>query len=366
MKLDLSYSLQRAAYDMSGIADMKRQAGNQSPAALQRIAREFESLFIQMMMKSMRQAVPEGNLLNTQNTQFFTSLFDQQIAQQASGTGGFGLADMLLKQLMPKAPVGEAASAQTVQVQNKTVLENGAGTLAQTLFTDMTPNLPPKSLGHLLYQELKPKDAIILDKGKLSPGQKLQQAVTEDMITFVKQWLTPAKKAAVKSGVPYEVIIAQAALETGWGQKQIKTETGDQSHNYFGIKAGLLWGGKTTSVMTTEYYNNEPVKMQDTFRVYETHNEGIEDYIQLLKNDRRYRSVVLASTPEQAALALQQANYATDPNYGHKLIQVIQRIKQIRYAIAPLNLLTYKKELYKDQKFRRHCFPNKYTYPLYG
>lgn len=344
MKLDLSYSLQRTAYDMSGIVDMKRQAGNQSPAALQRVAKEFESLFIQMMMKSMRQTVPEGNLLNTQNTQFFTSLFDQQIAQQISGTGGFGLADMLLKQLMPKAPVGEASS-QTVQVQNKTTLKNGAGTLAQTLFTDMTPNLPPKSLSHLLYQELRSKGAVMLDKGKRSPGQKLQQAVTEDMITFVKQWLTPAKKAAVKSGVPYEVIIAQAALETGWGQRQIKTKTGDQSHNYFGIKAGLSWEGKTASVTTTEYYNNEPVKMQDMFRVYDTHNEGIEDYIQLLKNDRRYRSVVLASTPEQAALALQQANYATDPNYGNKLIQVIQRIKQIRYAIAPLNLLTYQKRI---------------------
>jgi len=121
--------------------------------------------------------------------------------------------------------------------------------------------------------------------------------------------------------------VAQAALESGWGQREIPTADGKQSFNLFGIKAGGSWSGPTTDITTTEYTNGVAKKVQASFRVYGSYVEAITDYVKLLTNNPRYAQVTAAGTPEQAAHALQAAGYATDPNYASKLVNVIQKIK---------------------------------------
>lgn len=316
----INNQLHRFAYDVSGLNDLKQFASNRSPESIKQVAKAFEGIFIQMMMNCMRQAIPEGGLLPSSASQLFTSIFDQQIAQRASLGRGVGLADMLIKQMMP-------------EVQSATQMDLSLP--GNALFSDSSYHVPPKALGQMFYQKLPSKRATYLDDGVLPSIEKLIEPAAGNMINFVKFWLMPAKKASIQSGIPYEVIIAQAALETGWGQKQIKTEDGLPSYNYFGIKAGESWQGRRTAIQTSEYNDNKVTKMIDQFRVYDNPHEALKDYIQLLMKSQRYQSVVNAPTAEHAALALQQVNYATDPNYATKLIQLIHRIKEVNKALMP-------------------------------
>lgn len=344
----LDNQVHRFAYDISGLNDLKRFASGRTPESIKQVAKAFEGIFVQMMMSSMRQAIPEGGLLSSSASQLFTSIFDQQIAQRASLGRGVGLADMLIKQMMPEAlptphkngenlPAKSATPRDAFQYLNLVTDEAKAHSSSPDngLFSDSSYHVPPKALGQIFYQKLQPKKAAYLDDGVLPSVAELMEPATESMVNFVKFWLTPAKTTSIKSGIPYEVIIAQAALESGWGQKQIKTEDGLPSYNYFGIKAGESWQGKRTTIKTSEYNDNKVTKMVEQFRVYDNHHEALKDYIQLLTKNKRYQSVVRAPTAEHAAMALQQVNYATDPNYAAKLIQLIHRIKQINKTLVP-------------------------------
>lgn len=338
----LNNQLHRFAYDVSGLNDLKRFASAQTPESIKQVAKAFEGIFVQMMISSMRQTIPEGGLLSSSASQLFTSIFDQQIAQRVSLGRGVGLADMLIKQMMPKVlsiahKDGENLSARSTtqrsafQYLNLMANEEKAHSSPPNngLFSDSSYHMSPEALGRIFYQKLQPKRAANPDDGALPSMAELIEPARESMTNFVKFWSIPAKKASVKSGIPYEVIIAQAALESGWGKKQITTEDGLPSYNYFGIKAGESWPGKKTAVKTSEYNDNKMTQKIDHFRVYDNHHEALKDYIQLLMKNKRYQSVLNAPTAEHAALALQQVNYATDPNYAAKLIQLIHRIKQV-------------------------------------
>jgi len=133
----------------------------------------------------------------------------------------------------------------------------------------------------------------------------------------------PARAASRQTGVPAELILAQAALETGWGRHEIATAEGRNSHNLFGIKAGSRWQGPTTEVVTHEYLNGQRTRMTDTFRVYGSFEESFTDYARLISDNPRYAGVVSAGSAEQAARALQAGGYATDPAYADKLIAVM-------------------------------------------
>jgi len=150
-----------------------------------------------------------------------------------------------------------------------------------------------------------------------------------DSRDFIAQLTQPAQAASQQSGIPHHLILAQAALESGWGQRQILTRDGKPSYNVFGIKASGNWKGETTDIMTTEYEHGEAKKVRATFRVYGSYFEALNDYVKLISNNPRYAAVANAQSAEQGAQALQAAGYATDPKYAQKLVGMIQQFKSM-------------------------------------
>ncbi|MCF8002783.1 MAG: flagellar assembly peptidoglycan hydrolase FlgJ [Chromatiaceae bacterium] len=198
---------------------------------------------------------------------------------------------------------------------------NRAGTLASNNATDGSADYWAPSSGGLL-------DAL---SGSLDPRPANLSAMTSADVrdqpahvqAFLQPLVAPAQAASRKTGVPAELILAQAALETGWGRHQIRTDDGRNSHNLFGIKAGSHWQGPTAAVTTHEYYNGQRTRIKDQFRVYDSYEAAFTDYGRLISRSPRYAAVGTAPTAEQAARALQAGGYATDPAYADKLIKIM-------------------------------------------
>jgi peptidoglycan hydrolase FlgJ len=323
MKNRINQSINRFAYDFSSISQLKRNAISGTSDSIKQVADQFETLFINMMMQSMRKTIPNGGLFNQSAMQLFTSMFDQQIAQQTAGKG-FGLANVIAKQLNNQPNTSANINAQPQTNNNQPNMR-----LAQSLFSDNQSNLSPAALGQMLYQQQKANNLTKANINALSQQTPLNDLDKDPITQFITEWFEPAQKASKASGIPYEVIIAQAALETGWGKKQIKTTDNQPSHNYFGIKATSSWKGHSTRLTTQEFLNNNMIKIKDDFRVYRNKQHALTDYLDLLTKNPRYKAVVNAPDARTAAKALQDAQYATDPNYSDKLIQIISRIEQI-------------------------------------
>ncbi len=293
-------SMSGAAYDTQSLNSLKLAVQKDPQAHIKEVAKQFEGVFVQMMLKSMRSALPQDGLLSSDQTRLYTSMYDQQIAQNMSEKG-LGMADLMVKQLTGGNP---EPSEQ-------------AGTVPMALDKEVLSTMP------LLAMEQMIRKAIPNAPDRTSGGAPLGQ----DSGQFVSRLSIPAQVASKESGISHQLIVAQAALESGWGQREIPTADGKQSFNLFGIKAGSNWSGPTTDITTTEYTHGVAKKVQASFRVYGSYVEAIADYVKLLTNNPRYARVTAAGTPEQAAHALQAAGYATDPNYADKLVSVIQKIK---------------------------------------
>ncbi|WP_411705538.1 flagellar assembly peptidoglycan hydrolase FlgJ [Edaphovirga cremea] len=295
-------SLSSAAWDAQSLNALKRDVGKDPQAHLKQVAQQFEGVFVQMMLKSMRAALPKDGILSSDQTQLYTSMYDQQIAQQMSEKG-LGMADMMVKQLSGSHPA-----------PNET-----AGTVPMALDNDVLQTLPLQALDQMM------RKAIPSAPDRTAGGMNVARSNGE----FVSRLTIPAQVASQQSGIPHQLIMAQAALESGWGQREIPTADGKPSYNLFGIKAGSNWQGDSTEITTTEFANGVAKKVKASFRVYGSYVEAIADYVKLLTNNPRYAQVVAANTPEQAAHALQAAGYATDPLYAKKLVSLIQQMKDI-------------------------------------
>lgn len=295
---DTSQSMMGAAYDSRSLNNLKRLASSDPKAHALQVAKQVEGMFVQMMLKSMRQALPQDGMLSTEQTRLYTSMYDQQIGQQIASKG-LGLADMIVKQMeTQKAP------------------DEKAGTVPMPLDKAFINTLPPLAMEQMVRKAVPRFNAS-------------EMPLSGDNSDFIAQLSQPAKAASEQSGIPHHLILAQAALESGWGQRQILTRDGKPSYNVFGIKATGSWQGKTTDVMTTEYENGEAKKVKQKFRVYDSYFDALTDYVKLLSNNPRYAAVTTAASPEQGAQALQAAGYATDPKYAQKLVGMIQQFKNM-------------------------------------
>ncbi|HBC82700.1 MAG TPA: flagellar assembly peptidoglycan hydrolase FlgJ, partial [Escherichia sp.] len=270
--------------------------------------RQVEGMFVQMMLKSMREALPKDGLFSSDSTRMYTSMYDQQIAQQLTAGKGLGLAEMMVKQM--SGGQSEPTEAPS-QVPMKFPLETVTSYQNQAL-TQMVRKAMPKT----------------------PDGGGNDAALSGDSKEFLAQLSLPARLASEQSGVPHHLILAQAALESGWGQRQIKRENGEPSFNLFGVKASSSWKGPTTEITTTEYENGEAKKVKAKFRVYGSYLEALSDYVGLLSRNPRYAAVTTAATAEQGAQALQSAGYATDPNYARKLTSMIQQLKSLSDKVS--------------------------------
>lgn len=294
-------SLTNAAYDSRSLNELKRQAAADPQGKALQVAKQVEGMFVQMMLKSMRQALPQDGMLSNDQTRLYTSLYDQQIAQEI-GKRGLGLADTIVRQMQPSPPPDERSGTLPMALDNSFIYSSSSSVPQQLeqIVRKAMPRLP------------------------VTPAN-----LPADSSEFIAQLAQPAKLASQQSGIPHHLILAQAALESGWGQRQILTRDGKPSYNVFGIKASANWKGETTDIMTTEYEAGEAKKVRASFRVYSSYLEALTDYVRLLSKNPRYAAVTTAPSAEQGARALQAAGYATDPDYAQKLVGMIQQFKHM-------------------------------------
>jgi peptidoglycan hydrolase FlgJ len=302
--MDLS---NRFALDVQGFDAMRAQASTQSPQAIKAAAKQFDAVFTQMMLKSMREATPSESPLDSHDGDSFTGMMDQQLAQQMSNKG-IGVADAMLKQLLRNAGASTDGS------------DSNAGTLA-------TLNALGKAYGNAAANGSLSKDQVAYgDNSALTPPLR-GSGDSPKIDSFVDKLAASAQQASSDTGIPARFIIGQAALESGWGKKEIKNRDGSTSYNVFGIKATSDWTGKTVSTTTTEYINGQPHKVVEKFRAYDSYKDAMTDYANVLKSNPRYASVMSASRDAEGfAKGMQRAGYATDPHYAKKLMSIMQKI----------------------------------------
>ncbi|MBJ9826706.1 flagellar assembly peptidoglycan hydrolase FlgJ [Citrobacter koseri] len=298
--------LASAAWDAQSLNELKAKAGQDPAANIRPVARQVEGMFVQMMLKSMREALPKDGIFSSDQTRLYTSMYDQQIAQQMTAGKGLGLAEMMVRQMTE----GQTQPAEEApQVPMKFPLETVTSYQNQAL-TQLVRKAMPKA------------------------PENNDEPLSGDSKDFLAQLSLPARLASEQSGVPHHLILAQAALESGWGQRQIRRENGEPSFNLFGIKASSNWKGPVTEITTTEYENGEAKKVKARFRVYSSYLEALSDYVGLLTRNPRYAAVTAASTAAQGAQALQNAGYATDPDYARKLTSMIQQLKSMSDKVS--------------------------------
>ncbi|WP_294769422.1 flagellar assembly peptidoglycan hydrolase FlgJ [uncultured Rhodoferax sp.] len=287
---------QNLAADSQSLSNLKLEAGKATPETIKETAKQFESLFMRELVKSMREAnnAMKAGMLDNPGSDLGTDLLDQQFAVQMSGQPG-GLSDLISQQL--------ARQMGVTMPGMEPVAKPAAATPATT------------DLG--------------LD-AKITPV-KTKRAPTESQSDFVKKHSDTASKVEKATGIPASFMLGQAGHETGWGKYEIKGKGGTPSYNLFGIKAGASWTGKVAEVTTTEYVNGVAKKQVAKFRAYDSYEDSFKDYARLISESPRYAKARTATTSVNAfASGLQKAGYATDPEYAAKLSRAINTTLQLR------------------------------------
>jgi flagellar protein FlgJ len=261
-------------------ATLRSRAAADPKASIKEAAKQFEALFMQEIMKSMRQATLASGMLDNAGTQLGTEMLDTQFANQMTGLRG-GLGDVIARQLERQMGVAATPAAPAQQPAAVATAARVASDFSQT-------------------------------------NGKARQ------ITFLQANQGAATAAEADTGIPAAFMLAQAAHETGWGQREIRLADGSSANNVFGIKAGPGWTGAVAEVTTTEFVNGQAQKLTQRFRAYASAADSFRDYAQLMKGNSRYSRVLAAGgSAERFAQGLQAAGYATDPAYADKLGRVI-------------------------------------------
>lgn len=309
----------RLAFDVNASQDLREQLKKDPQAGLQAAAQQFEAMFLQMVLKSMRDATPQDGLFDSDQSRFYTSMLDQQLAQNMAGGRGVGFARLIEEQLgrlLPQANASGDAGTAGADVLPSAIRAGNALPL----------NLPDARHLPAAYSSSPPdgSDSVAARfSGTQVAGAGENEAGTGNAKEFVNQVWPHAVEASRATGIPPQFLVAQAALESGWGKSEIRRADGSTSYNLFGIKAGKSWGGNTVDAPTTEYVDGKAQRVSEKFRAYGSYAEGFRDYANLLRNNPRFGNVVGSQDGAEFAKRLQQAGYATDPAYADKLARII-------------------------------------------
>ena len=295
-------------FDSSQLADLRRNArsGASSERKERDVAQQFEAIFIQNILKQARQTqLGDGGLFDSQQVRLAQSMGDEQLALSLAQPG-LGLAEALLAQMRGSTTQALAASIPEGNASRRAGLQS------------RLPNERPVDA---------PSITALIDK--LTQNTRIERVYAsikgapEHIRSFVDRMKSAAQMAAQSSGLPEKLILSQAALESGWGKREILHADGTSSHNLFGIKASPNWKGKVVEVMTTEYENGVPRKLNQTFRAYDSYADSFADYARLISQSPRYKQVLTAPDAQTAAQRIQEAGYATDPSYAQKLVSIM-------------------------------------------
>ncbi len=364
--------------DLNRLHQLKVGEGRDSEANIRKVAQEFESLFLGEMMKAMRAAgdvLADDNFMNTNESKTYRDMYDQQLSVTLSQGKGMGMADVLTRQLSqaPKPATANPFTQESVapaaapnvglpqtmhnslQTQrDDTALLNqrrlalpmtaagrslaGIGEVAQeqmrTALAQHTPEQRQDWQAARSYPAASGPALQVNGANATATAADLNRKKFASPEEFVATMLPMAEQAAKKLGVDPRYLVAQAALETGWGKSIISNKGGDSSHNLFGIKAHG-WGGASANVTTSEYVQGVKVKEKADFRSYGSFEQSFNDYVDFLQSNGRYaKALQTTANPEQFVNELQQAGYATDPNYARKISQIAQKMQSYQQVAS--------------------------------
>jgi flagellar protein FlgJ len=312
---------QRLALDVQSVDALRHTVRTSPEEGLKQVSRQFEALFMNMVLKSMREATPSSGLLENRDEKVYLSMLDQQLAQNLSGRG-VGLAEAMLAQLSrASASGGESeggmeAMPLALRAGGFALTPQSGIPLGSAPSSPVPARAPAASVDLSIYQRNSERPAT---------ATAAVASLQGNVDSFVQRMGGSAQVASAASGVPAPLILAQAALESGWGKREIRADDGTQSFNLFGIKADRSWKGPVVETTTTEYVDGEPQRMRAKFRAYASYDEAFTDYAKFITRNPRYANVLAADTPAEAAHGLQKAGYATDPQYGQKLVRIMQK-----------------------------------------
>ena len=302
-------SAQDLVADARSLSALKAGADKATPDTIRETAKQFESLFMRELLKSMREATMKSGMLDNAGSDLGTDLFDQQMSVSMSGQPG-GLSDLIAQQLSRQ--MGVEMPGSTVGMANSTNLQPVKAPDTLT---------PKSSVGKLTASDMA-----------LTPVAP-KKAPTSTQADFVSKHTDAANKIEKATGIPASFMLGQAGHETGWGKHQIKNKDGSNTFNLFGIKAGSSWTGKVAEITTTEYVNGVAQKKVAKFRAYDSFEDSFKDYARLISDSPRYAKARQQTQSVTAfATGLQKAGYATDPEYAAKLSRAINTTLHLRRA----------------------------------
>lgn len=332
------------ALDPNSLSGLRRVSKDGSPAATKEAAKQFEALLLQQVLKSMRDATPKGGMFDSDESRMYQSLLDQQLAMQlATRSGGIGLAKVIERQLNgnkgaavtpPEGGVpldgsirrGFDAAVAPASASPAAAARTAAGGSANLV---ANPSAAQSANGAAKTAVAAPAAGAASGVAASFPNLPAGAGPR----AFVEKVWPQAVEASRATGIPARFLVAQAALETGWGKFELKNADGSPSHNLFNIKAGKRWGGDTVSTSTTEYSNGVASRENARFRSYGSYADSFRDYARLIGSNPRYAAVVGQDDATAFARGLQAAGYATDPNYADKLARIING-NTLRTALA--------------------------------
>lgn len=368
----VSGSADSGAYtDLNRLSSLKH-GDRDSDANVRKVAQEFESLFISEMLKASRKAsdvLADDNPMNTETVKQYRDMYDQQLAVSMSREGGgIGLQDVLVRQLSKNKANPASTSpfpriegnapalwgnkvAEPVHATQSTATRNDVAALnsrrlalpskltdrllagiVQSAATANTATVPARDGQQVAKAFAVPDNGLrIVGRAVAQPPLAPNKAFG-DSDEFVATMLPMAEQAAKRIGIDPRYLVAQAALETGWGKSVMRNTDGSSSHNLFGIKATGNWDGGEARAITSEYRDGQFVKETAAFRSYDSYQDSFHDLVSLLQNKARYQDAVKAAdNPEQFVQELQKAGYATDPNYASKISQIARQMKSYEH-----------------------------------
>ena len=309
--------LSRNANDIKGLDELRRAAQSGDSKALDEAAKQFEAIFVQMMLKSMRKAqdvmADKDSPFNSEQVKFYRDMHDTQIASDLASNGSIGLADIIVRQL-GKTGEGYMPAGALRNDGNLSSINRNAIVSTQKAQEEVLGNQPIKTF------------------------QTFKTAAFEDAQSFIEQLYPAAQQAAEQLSLDPKALLAQAAIETGWGQHMIHNTSGQNSHNLFGIKADRRWQGDRAMVNTIEFEQGVPASKKAPFRVYDSFADSMQDYVGFVKQNPRYEEAVKQSqSPQDYFSELQKAGYATDPDYANKVMAVFEGEQFKQYSPEKLS-----------------------------
>ena len=391
--LKQNFDQARNALDLNGLNAIREQSretdGEAKKEALNEAAQQFEAIFMKMLLSSMRKAqevLESDSPYNSQSTKFYRDMHDEQMAIELSSNGSLGLTDLIVRQLggddgkfKPSSVLRNDGNLTTSTNLNSNPFsstntlnsssDNSAdiktgdvnsdkdrqhNSLIEKMIADQkTEGSDVKTPFAVNYQEINGvvsqhnnaayntqqminnaadnnSDKVTSAAKSVNNSSQLSDESFKEPKDFVTALIEPAQKVQQELGVPFEVVIAQAALETGWGQKIIKDQDGESSNNLFNIKADSRWAGDKVSKDTLEFEQGTMVKKVEPFRTYQSINESIDDYINFLSTSDRYQEALQdSSNVEHFLQGLQKAGYATDPQYADKILSTLKTVTNL-------------------------------------